>query len=182
MARSTLAAMITKVRGLIDDPAGAGAIFTDDQIQEALDDRRDEARYYPLAEHETIAPGGASTSYLTFTSPVGAWEGGVELVNASYTVLTPATSDLWAGRWTFNAEPDLPVMITGFTHDVYGAAGDLLLQRATIESDSFSVSADGLSLQRGEKQANYQARAYDLLAKARTRSIRMVRTDEAWTE
>lgn len=176
MARATLAALIAKTRQLIDDTDPACYAFTDDQVQDALDARRDEARYYPLTEHETIAPGG-STTYLTFTAPLGAWES-PQLVNSSYAVLTPATSDLWAARWTFSTEPKMPVMLTGFTYDVYGAAGDLLLQRAAQASDSFDVSADGLTLSRNQKQANYQARAYDLLAKARTKTITLVRTDE----
>jgi hypothetical protein len=178
MARASLTTLIAKIRLLVDDPSGAGQIFTDDQIQDALDARRDEARYYPLNEHETIAAGGGSTTYLTFTSQVGAWESDVVLVDSSYNVLTPATSDLIAGRWTFSTEPSMPVMITGFTHDLYGAAGDLLLQRATVESDSFDVGADGLSLSRNQKQSNYRDRANEYFAKARTKSITLVRTDE----
>jgi hypothetical protein len=178
MARASLTTLIAKIRLLTDDPSGAGLIFTDDQIQDALDARRDEARYYPLTERETIAPGGGSTTYLTFTSPVGAWDTDTALVDSSYNPLTPATTDLINGRWTFNAEPDTPVMVTGFTYDLYGAAGDLLLQRATVESDSFDVGADGLSLSRNQKQQNYRDRANEYFAKARTKSITLIRTDE----
>lgn len=177
MARNTLAALITKTRQLIDDTDPSCYAFTDDQIQDALDDRRDEARYYALTEHETISQGGGTTTYLTFTAPVGAWESPA-LVDSTYTTLTPATSDLWTGRWTFSTEPKMPVMLTGFTYDVYGAAGDLLLNRATNAADSFDVSADGLSVSRSQVTAALQARAYDLLAKARTRSITLIRTDE----
>ena len=178
MARANLANLIAKTRLLIEDPTGAGQFFTDDQIQDALDARRDEARYYPLTERETISAGGGTTTYLTFDAPVGYWETGVELVDSSYNVLSPATGDLMAGRWTFSTEPDMPVMITGFTHDLYGASGDLLTQRATIESDSFDVGADGLTLARNQKQANYRKRAEDYYAKARTKSVHLVRTDE----
>jgi hypothetical protein len=162
---------------MIDDPSGASQVFTDDQIQDALDARSDEARYYPTESRSSIAPGGATT-YLTFDAPVGVWESGLELVDSSYAVLTPATTDLFIGRWTFATQPKMPVMITGTTHDLYGAAGDLLLNRATNESDSFDVGADGLSLTRNQKQANYQQRASDYHAKARVRSSQLVRTDE----
>jgi hypothetical protein len=178
MARATLASLIAKTRLMIDDPAGAGAIFTDDQIQDALDNRRMEARYFPLDEIETITSGGNNTVYLTFQAQAGNWEGGVELVNSSYVALTPATSDLTVGRWTFSTEPKMPVMLTGFTHDLYGAAADLLAQRATAESDSFDVSADGLTLARSQKAAMYRQRADEYLAKARTRSVPLIRRDE----
>lgn len=178
MARASLTTLIAKTRLLVDDPAGASQVFTDDQIQDALDARRDEARYHPLIEHETISAGGGSTTYLTFTSLVGAWDTDTALVDSTYTTLTPATSDLINGRWTFSTEPKMPVMITGFTYDLYGSAGDLLAQRATLESDSFTVTADGLSLSRNEKQANYRARAEEYWAKARPRVASMIRTDE----
>lgn len=177
MARANLSTLIGKVRLMIDDPAGADQVFTDDQIQDALDERRMEARYYPLDEHATIAPGG-STTYLTFTAQAGDWESGVELVNASYTVLTPASSDLHAARWTFTTEPKMPVMLTGFSHDLYGAAADLLGQRATRESYAFDVSADGMGLQRSQKAAAYRQRADEYLAKARVRTIPLIRRDE----
>lgn len=181
MARASLASLISRVRLLIDDPSGAGAVFTDDEIQDALDRRRDEARYVRLRERETITPGqngGTVTTYVTFDAPVGDWET-ADLVDATYATLTPATADLDAGRWTTSTEPDLPVMLTGFTHDLYGAAADLLSQRATREADSFDVSADGLTLNRSQKAAAYAARANEYRAKARTGSATLVRTDEA---
>lgn len=177
MSRASLASIISRVRLLIDDPAGAGAVFTDDEIQDALDRRRDEARYLPLDEIGTIAPGGATT-YLTFSAPVGNWEDAV-LVDAGYAVLTPATSDAAAGRWTTSTQPSLPVMLTGFTHDLYGAAADLLEVRAAKESDSFDVSADGLTLSRSQKATAYAARARDYRARARAGVSTLVRTDEA---
>lgn len=176
-ARESLLAIIATVRGMVDDPAGDDQWFTDADIARALDRRRDEARYYPLAKKATIAPGG-TTTYLTFEAPVGDWEGGVALVDSGYHPATPATSDLIAGRWTFAAEPDLPVMLTGFTHDLYGAAGDLLLARAAAEAAAFDVSADGVTLSRSQKQSGYEQRAYAYLAKARTQVTRLVRTDE----
>lgn len=181
MARSNLVSIIARVRLMIDDPSGAGQEFTDDEIQSALDLRRDEARYIPLTERETITPspgGGATTEYLTFDAPVGDWEGGAALVDSDYDALTPATTDLVSGRWTFTTEPDLPVMVVGFTHDLYGASGDLLLQRATREALSFDVSADGTTLSRSQKADRYKQMAYDYLAKARTRSSHLVRSDE----
>lgn len=174
-ARATMLPLIYRVRLMVDDTERE--VFTDAEVQEVMDARRDEARYIPLTEQETIVPGGR-TFYLTFDAPVGAWEEGVEVVNNDYQPLTPATVDLWNGRWTFTAQPRMPVMIVGFTHDVYGAAADLLMKRAAIESAAFDVAADGTSLTRSQKALAYQQRAFDYLAKARTRSTHLVRTDE----
>ena len=140
MARNSMSALITKVRELIDDTDPACYAFTADQVEDALDARRDEARYYPLEELKTVSAGGYTTTYLTFIAPVGAWES-PELVDSAYNVLTPATSDLWVGRWATTTEPKLPVMITGFTYDVYGAAGDLLrcIQALGRLADQFPV-------------------------------------------
>lgn len=181
-ARDSLLPIIYRVRLMIDDPGGEGQAFSDAQIEAALDLRADEARYIPLTEIDTTVPGpngGTVTTYLDFRAPVGDWEDGVALVNSSYAPLTPDTSDLIRGRWAFEVEPDIPVLLSGWTHDLYGAAGDLLLQRATVESASFDVGADGLNLSRSQKAAAYSERGYAYLAKARTRTSNLVRTDEA---
>lgn len=174
---ASIDAIRDRVRLLIDDTDVACQVFTNAEIESALERRSDEARYYPLEERESIAPGG-TVSYLTFDAPVGDWETNVVLVNSSYEVLTPATSDSIIGRWTFSTQPRYPVMITGTTYDIYGSAGDLLLQRATREAASFDVSADGISLSRSQKAEAYSAKAYSYLAKSRTMTTNLVRTDE----
>lgn len=175
-ARATMADIIYKVRMMIEDTDCN--VFTDREVEEALDARSDEARYYPLEPKPTIAPGGGSTDYLIHDAPVGVWESSPEIVDSAYYVLTPATSDLWIGRWTFSTEPSYPVMITGTTYDVYGAAGDLMMIMSGREFRSFDVSADGISLSRSQKAEMLAARAREYHAKARTRSSNLVRTDE----
>lgn len=174
---ASIDAVRDRVRLMIDDPAGANQEFTNAEIEAALNLRSDEARYYPLQERETIAPGGAVT-YVTFDAPVGDWETNVVLVDSSYNVLSPVTSDPVVGRWTFASQPKYPVMILGVTYDLYGCAGDLLLQWATREARSFDVSADGLSLSRSQKTESLRVKAHSYLAKSRTRITNLVRTDE----
>jgi hypothetical protein len=176
-ARDSLLPIISRVRDLIDDPGGEGQAFNDAAIAEALDGRKVEARYMPLTEIPTFRPGGV-TEYLQFVAPLGNWEEGAEVVNSSYVPLTPETIDLVTGRWSFLTEPRLPVMLSGFTHDLHGAAGDLLLTRATKEACAYDVSADGLNLSRSQKAEAYRQQAYGYLAKARTRHSHLVRTDD----
>lgn len=178
MARSTLAPIISVVRGLIDDTAGPTQEFSDAEIQAVLDARRSEARYVKLLEKPTIQPGGV-VRFLTFDAPIGMWEDGETIVDASFQVLTPITTDRVNGRWTFTTQPKYPTMIVGFTHDVWGAAADLLREWATREKASFDVETDGTILSRSQKARMMQERATEYLAKARTRTADLVRTDEA---
>ena len=175
---ASIDAILSRCRLLIGDPSGVDAVFTDAEITDALERRAQEARYYPLTEQESIAPGGVVT-WLTFDAPVGDWETNVVLTDSSYNVLTPATSDPVLGRWTFATQPKMPVFILGVTYDLYGAAGDLLLPWATRESCAFDVSADGLSLSRSQKAEMHRQRAAEYHAKARTNVTNLVRTDEA---
>ena len=179
MSRSTLAPLILLVRDLINDAAGAAQNFTDDQIQLALDARREEARYVALTELPTILPYGAGVRWLTCDAPCSHWEDGAVIVDASWAPLTPTTTDLINGRWTVTTQPTIPVRILGFTFDLYGSASDLLVIWSRQLSDAFDVSADGVSLQRSQKASMMSQRALDYLAHARARISDLVRTDEA---
>jgi len=176
MARAALANIISRVRVLVDDTASS--VFTDDDVQAALDPRRDQARYWRPEMRMTIAPGGTSTQWLTFEANVGPWEDDVVLVNSRFTPITPDTADNYSGRWTFVAQPNIPVMVNGFVHDMYGAAADLLMIRSAKEAAAFDVKADGTELSRSQKSQAWEARANAYYAKARPRSSDLVRTDE----
>jgi hypothetical protein len=206
MARATLASIITLVRGLINDPSSVQ--FTDDQIQSALDLRRDEARYIKMTEKPSIVAGG-QVRWLIFDAPCMVWEDGATIVDqgfrpldsvagawVSFTDITTGVlgvgnqldttvspnPDLYNGRWVLGngvlGQPHYPVMLTGFTHDIYGAAADLLREWAVTLSLSFDVKADGTELIRSQKAAMLTTRANEYLAKARMRSSDLIRTDE----
>ena len=178
MSRATLAPLILLVRALIDDPAGGTANFSDDEIQRALDARREEARYVALTELPTIQAGGV-VQWLTFDAPCSHWEEGETIVDASWATITPATTDRINGRWTTTTQPLIPLRILGFTFDLYGSASDLLVIWSLQLSDAFDVSADGVSLARSQKATMMSQRALDYLAHARARISDLVRTDEA---
>lgn len=169
--------LVSRVRLLISDPSGADQQFTDAEIVNALKRRRDEVRYYPIREKPTIDEGG-NVTYVDFEAPVGDWDTGVILTDGDYDVLTPTSSDYVTGEWSFATEPDLPVLITGNTYDLYGTAGDLLMQWHTAETCAFDVSADEIDLKRSQKAEMKRAAAYAYYAKARTTATQLVRTDE----
>jgi hypothetical protein len=169
--------LVSRIRLMIADPSGASQQFTDAEIQNALKRRRDEVRYYPIMEKPSISEGGDVT-YTDFEAPVGDWDTNVVLTDGDYDVLTPTSTDLVTGEWSFATEPDLPVLITGYTYDIYGTAGDLLMQWHTAVTCAFDVAADDIDLKRSQKAEMKKAAAYAYYAKARTTATQLVRTDE----
>lgn len=175
-ARASMMALVLRVARLVNDPAYA--LWTEDNIQAALDANREEARYLPLAAIPTYAAGGAA-SYLTYLAGVGDWEEDVVLYNTQYTAITPATADYTAGRWTFAAEPLRPVLLLGWTYDVYAAAADLLEERAArTAEDMQSFTAPGGSVVYAGKSQAWRRMARDYRARQRVKMIRLHRSDE----
>ena len=139
-ARTSMAGLITLVRGLINDPAGASQQFTDD----AIEDQLDLTRTYRLKEELTALPEPAGTQ-LKFQSAYRYWESDLSLTNSAGTVLSPTSSDPISGYFVFGST-QVSVYATGFTYDVYAASAELLsLWAGSIEQDILKFSADGSS-------------------------------------
>jgi hypothetical protein len=81
--RTTMANLILQVRDLLADPAGASQTFTDQQIQDALDLRREDVRTYPLRGEPTFSAGGP-LSYLDYYADCVVWEDGATLLGSGY--------------------------------------------------------------------------------------------------
>jgi uncharacterized protein (DUF2237 family) len=140
MARAAMASIITLVRGLINDPAGASQQFTDD----AIEDQLDLTRTYRLKEELTALAEPAGTQ-LKFQSAYRYWESDLSLTNPAGTVLSPTSSDPISGYFVFGST-QTGVYATGFTYDVYAASAELLtLWAGRIEQDILKFSADGSS-------------------------------------
>lgn len=140
MARAAMASIITLVRGLINDPAGASQQFTDD----AIEDRLDLTRVYHLKVELTAFAEPAGTQ-LKFQSAYRYWESDLSLTDPAGTVLSPTSSDPISGYFVFGST-QTGVYATGFTYDVYAASAELLtLWAGRIEQDILKFSADGSS-------------------------------------
>lgn len=150
--RPTMTTLIARLRRLIGDPAGASQTWQDEDLQDALDAHRREARYARLREVETIDSGG-TVVYRTFSADIGDWEGSPELVDSSFNVLASDsyTEDLLTGRWVFTAAPNRPVMISGWHYDIHGAAVEIIEAWIAKLKGSIDLSVDGLSLKRSQK-------------------------------
>lgn len=136
--RESCAGLISRLRDLIGDPAeGATPTWNADQLQSALDRRRQVVRYLALTPAPTTLPGG-SVEYLDYFAPYGDWQEDASLTDASGTVLTPSESDFETGHWAFAANTLPTVYLTGYTYDLYAAAADVLEKWAGKEKLNYT--------------------------------------------
>jgi hypothetical protein len=174
--RPDMGVLIDLVERLINDPDNTH--HSEDEVQNALDQHREEAVYLELLPVKSVASGGTVT-YVTFAAPADwtHWESGAELLDNNYDPLTPTAEDWLTGRWTFASEPTRPVRIRGWSYDIYGAAADLLEVRGSQLSekyDSFAVfnGAFAASKRRGPLELAAKYRAMQ-----RTRVVDVYRSD-----
>ena len=171
--RTTMAALISKVRLLINDPAGASQQFTDNEVQDALDDWRRDVRYEQLTPAPTLSnvggvandpsqPGIAEYNWTDYYSSFQWWEQGEVLSDGHFITLTPASSDELVGHWTFNLPTPgqyPPIFITGRVFDIYAAAADLLEMWAARLLSNIDFTADGQSFRLSQMSAGKQKMA-----------------------
>ena len=155
MARASMVALISHIRLLIADPSGIDEVFSDDELCTFADARRTDVLYQPLIPLPSIAPGGAVT-YLTWTADSGFWETTGQLLDASYNVLTPATSDWKVGRWTF-ATSQTSVVINGVRYDLNAAAADAVDAWLAKIALVYDFGADGGDYKRSQMRAGLEA-------------------------
>jgi hypothetical protein len=178
VARASMAALLTQMRLLIADPAGASATFSDDELQSFLDNNATDVWYEPLQPEPTIAPGGA-TAYLTWRASAGWWEASEVLTDSSYNVLTVATADRQRGRWTF-ATHQAAVLLRGARYDIYLAAAEAVDAWSAKLKLAYDFSADGGDYKRSQQVKALQELATTLRSKAGSGGVMtasMVRTD-----
>jgi len=181
--RASMQDIIVRVRTLYGDPAGPSARFIDDVIQEVLDR---ECRtdfilgdYRQLMGRYTLPGSPPSYAWTDYFDPSGwgDWETDVTLYSGSMTLLTPLTSDVLSGHWTFANQPP-PVFIMGKTYDVYGAARVMALRWLALEATSFDFSAmRGTSFSVSQKREGLKLLADQLATEMRVRTAKLVRRD-----
>jgi hypothetical protein len=170
--------LITRVRLMIGDTASVGQVFTDQEIQDVLDQNRTDVQYLQLTAIDKVAPGGAIT-HLEYHAPYVGWESDAELVNGSYAVLTPSASDPMRGHWEFSSDQAEPVYTSGAFYEIYAAAADLLemwAAKVALEFD-FGANEGGQSFKRSQKQQHLRAMASSYRAKSPARTAEMTRSD-----
>src|SRR6266567_9019686 len=173
--RNSMAALILRVRDMINDPQGASQVWSDQQIQDTMDESR--VDYGNEALQAVPSFSGATIQYLDYYHDLGGWEDGMVLKQYLTQVVTPTTSEPIAGHWSFSTSKLPPIYITGSLHDIYRAAADLLERWAAKWVLSYGFSSDGQSFQRQQAAQMLQALAKTYRMKQRPRMIIATRSD-----
>jgi hypothetical protein len=180
--------LITVVRGLIHDPA-TGGLFSDLDIQQALDRYRSDEFYVQLASPWETAideNGQPNTTWKHFYAPHQSWDKDWTLYGPSRLPLDPEAENVVAdelnGLWTFpDGHTKFYVLLTGRNYDIYGAAV-LLLKRAVAGLvDDFDVrTPEGTSMTRSQKSAQRLALINEYRLSMRSRITVQTRSNERW--
>lgn len=182
---------------MIGDPAGASQQFADQDIQDTLDDTRNDLRYEALQIGPTLLNAAstgnvAATIFADYYSRYQWWESDAVIqgnniaTGAAWIVLTPTTSDYITGHWTFEANiftagtaPGQypPVFATGKVYDLNLAAADLLDIWCAAQSATYDFSSDGQSFRRSQVFAQKEKAALFFRRKAKPMVAKMRRRD-----
>jgi hypothetical protein len=167
-----MARLIRKVRSNIGDTAGPLQVFSDQEIQDALDSRRRDVYEYAL----TAAPND-----LDYYADGGWWEDEPTITLTDDTVVTAVSTPLYiasenpvVGVWTFNQAPSTSVRLSGRQYDVNAASADLLdawLGKIKLEFDflelgsTFKASQQAVMVEQAAKR--FRARQWITTANVR---------------
>lgn len=177
--RSTMANLIAEVRLLINDllPLGSGQVFSDQNIQDVMDESRENLRYLTLAPSPTYS--GSNIQYLDFYADFGVFEDDITLWQYRIIPVTPTVTENIVGHWTFATTTLPPVFAIAKRYDIYRAAADLIERRAAQWMMSHSLTVDGQNLARGQVLAMILQLAKTYRMKQRAITIGTIRSDVA---
>lgn len=195
--RTTMAALITKVRSMINDPAGASQVWADQDIQDQLDRTRLDIRYELLTAAPWIVNEAQTNNipeivWADYYSRYQWWEDDLTLQGnnvtsgAAWVTLTPTLAEPINGHWAFQINVPTsgtapgqypPVFATGKSYDVYMASANLLEMWAAKYALSYDFTADGQSFRRSQVLGQLNKLAIIYRQSARAISAQPARTD-----
>jgi len=175
--RTTMATLITRLRVLINDPASATQVFSDQTIQDVMDESRTDIVNQSLIPKPTFT--GSTVQYLNYYAELGGWESDWVTKQYLVNVVSPSIAEEIAGHWAFSTTTLPSVYITGKVFDVYRAAADLLERQAAQWSLNFSFSSDGQSFQRAQVAPALLNLAKSYRMKQRPKTMGLYRSDLA---
>ena len=172
--RSTMAALIARVRLLINDTSGS-PIFQDQDIQDTLDACRVDVVNMRMIWKPTSS--GGNWQYLNYYTEIGDWEDDVTFMQNLLTAVTPSVLEPIAGHWKFATSTYPEVYITGKTYDRFRAAADLLEQWSAKFMLQHDFSSDGQSFRASQQLDMIQKLALSYRKQQRPVMSSMIRTD-----
>lgn len=137
--------LIERVRSTIGD-TGSPPVFTDDEIQAALDERRVDVSGYALSGDYVL-----SGHPVTFRAPFDFWETDAVIASSSG-ALDPDDGDPLAGVWSFTTAPGTTVYLTGRAYDLWGTCANLLESWAAKVALEFDFATDQQKFNRSQKR------------------------------
>lgn len=158
-ARASMAELITELRGMAqagtaDYTVGTVAYWSDDQLQQAMDRRRMDYRFMPLACQPDYAD--SAYSYTDYRLPERWMERDID-------VLDSAGSAYGTALYTIDYDRQLvefaasnggsAVYINASAYDLNRAAADIWRQKAAHYASAYDVAADGHKLTRSQLMA-----------------------------
>ena len=162
MARTTMSALITELRGMTnagsaDYSVASVAYWTDDQLQTVLDRHKMDVRDEPLRAYPVTVSGG-SVAYYDYQSGYQNFEqtgsGGSALFVVADSVGTIQGTALWSadysrGLVTFATTTNgTAYYLSGKSYDMNGAAADVWRQKAAAYAAAVDFSTDNHSVKR----------------------------------
>ena len=179
--RSSMAYIITFVRELIEDPAGASQKFTDQQIQDRLDLNRLDLYQSDLREVDNLMTDG-TIEWHDFFASYPFWETDYQIQKVNGVNVTANTAEPLIGKFHFTTHQSTPLIITGKVYNVYGVASTLLtMWIAEVRSQIQMWTADGTTVQRIGQISSMQGLAAKYASMAwgwgNTTQIKLVRRD-----
>lgn len=137
--------LIDRLRRTIGD-VGTPPVFEDDDLQDALDERRVHVSAQALLE-EAVVSGSATV----FRAPYGYWEADAVVASASGPS-SPSVADPINGVWTFSSAPGATQYLTGRAYDFWGTAANLLETWAARVALEFDFGTDQQQFDRSQKR------------------------------
>lgn len=183
--RTTMADLILDLRALTDAStsdytAGGVTFWSDQQLQDALDGRRQAVRFIEMSAQPDYANG--AFSYTDYILPAENMEGGTVLQVLDNTGAAVGTA-LWSfdrnrGVVTFTADTaGASRFVTGRSYNVNLAAADVWRKKAAHYATAYDVSTDNHSLKRSQLIQHCQAMAREFEARGGPASVTMERGD-----
>jgi hypothetical protein len=174
-----MANLIARIRIMLNDtlPAGSGQVFTDQNIQDVMDETRWDMGNLALVPYVTYS--GSQVQYLDYYAPTGMnnWEDDLVIKQYRTVVVTPSASENILGHWMFATTTLPPLYITGKNYDQFRCAADLLERWAAQLAMCYDFSSDGQSFHRSQASAGILKLACTYRSKQRAHSLDFGRSD-----
>jgi hypothetical protein len=154
MAREGMSNLLTRFRRLVDD--SGTAVWTQDQLQDVLDENKTRVWREPL-EVDMTRTSGTTYVYTEYHSRYDNFEEGgtayfkIEDSAGSARGTADYTVDYIAGRVTMNADQEgTALYLTAWSYDMNAAAAQCWRERATKVSSYYDFQADGVRMNRSQ--------------------------------